>query len=246
MTKQIITFNNKAYLAPEAGIVQGHVDFTIDDMTGAQLLELYNLVSSNLGRGRVKRFADTKSAIRRTWTILQEYDAQDEGGDPALVRDNGEKVVDTKGAVTLSESDKAQIASEAASRPPAPKSEQLLQAAAAARKEPTTGGRGNIWRRAKHENVSKVAYRPEAGTVQGELYALLTRPGGITMEDYCEAAQKIKTKDATLFTPSSVWGALRYLFVTNRGYGLNFDGTKLQLIVPQDERQSSRKLKREG
>ena len=150
--------------------------------------------------------------------------------------------------IVLSDTDKNQIAQEAAARKPAeaPKSEQLLQAAAAAKKAPTTGGRGNIWRRAKHENASKVAYRPLDGTVQGELYKLLTREGGIPMEEYCEAAKQIKTKDATLFTPSSVWGALRYLFVTNRGYGLDFDGTKLALLVPNDERQSSRKLEREG
>ena len=72
---------------------------------------------------------------------------------------------------------------------------------------------------------------------------LTSQPDGLTMEAYCEAAAKVKTKDATLFTPSSVWGALRYLFVTNRGYGLDFDGTRLKLLVPADERQSSRKLK---
>ncbi len=219
------------------------------DLGGPALISLYNLVASNLGQGAVRKFADLSKGRTRTWAKLVGWHSQPDDfsmSQEELDKQQGRKK--SEPAVQLSDEDKQQIAQEAAARKPAevPKSEQLLQAAAAARKTPTTGGRGNIWRRAKHENPSKVAYRPEAGTVQGELYALLTREGGILMEDYCEAAKQIKTKDATLFTPSSVWGALRYLFVTKRGYGLDFDGQKLQLLVPADERQSSRKLKREG
>jgi hypothetical protein len=46
-------------------------------MEGGDLLTTYNLVASNLGKGRVNRFADRKTAVRRLWAILQEYAAQD-------------------------------------------------------------------------------------------------------------------------------------------------------------------------
>jgi hypothetical protein len=255
MTVKTIKFAGNTYsedLVPAAGGVQAK---PLTGMNGGQLLELYNLVSSNLGRGRVKRFADTKSAIRRTWAILQEYAVQPEEGaeiiepgDPrwdeskthALVRDNGETVTDTKGAVTLTDTDKAQVASEAADRKTdeLPKSEQLLQAAAAARREPTTSRRGNIWRRAKHEDAARTAYRPRPGSLQRVMYDALTREGGITMEDFCDVVEKSGSRDKMMYNPSGVWGGLRYLFVTLRGYGLDFDGERLRLLVPKDERET--------
>lgn len=93
-----------------------------------------------------------------------------------------------------------------------------------------------IWRRVKREEPEKVAYRPVPGSVQAGLYDLLTTEGGMTMEDYCAKAAQLNTRDKTLFTPPQVWGALRYLFVTKRGYGLDFDGQRIRLLVPADER----------
>jgi hypothetical protein len=54
-------------------------DKFLDQMTGPELLSLHNLVASNLGKGSTKRFADTKTALRRTWAILEEYQATDVG-----------------------------------------------------------------------------------------------------------------------------------------------------------------------
>ena len=271
MTTTTITFLGKNY--GQANIPNAaQQPIIIGGLSGPALVTLHNLVSSNLGQGAVKRFSSLDKAINRTWAKLVEYqatvdaeagqhdDLQDDvemAGYEAKagaieVNPSGTAIVHTgepgSFKLVLSEEDKTLIADEAAARKPAelPKSEQLIAAAAAARTAPTPGGRSNIWRRPKHENPSKIAYRPEDGTVQAGLYALLTQPGGITMDAYCAAAQALKTKDRTLFTPPAVWGALRYLFVTTRGYGLDFDGTVLKLLVPNDERQSSRKLKREG
>lgn len=268
----IITFASKTYAQAYSAGAPNPKPICIELLGAGELLSLYNLVAANLGQGRVKRFSDTASARKRTWAKLVEYQATidaeakaddfsmspaelsaqtlrpkaDEGQHDDLQEDA--EMAGYEAKVTLTPADRAQIADEAAARKSVelPKSEQLIAAAAAAKAAPTTGGRSNIWRRPKHENPSKIAYRPEDGTVQAGLYALLTKPGGIEMDAYCAAAKQLKTKDSTLFTPPSVWGALRYLFVTSRGYGLDFDGTKLQLLVPADERQSSRKLKREG
>lgn len=258
----IVKFAGKSYVGSKAGVpTQEAVNLTaLDAMSMAGLVELYNLVSSNLGRGWVKRFADTKAAIRRTWAILQEYDAQPDDDfqmseeelakqtgrpkaeAPVLAEvGNGSAVVqDTSQPnafkVQLSDADKAQIAAEGAARKPAelPKSEQLLQAAAAARTAPS--GRGNVWRRVKREEPSKIAYKPRPGTLQGQMYDGLTRDGGISMEDFCDLVEKSGSKDKMMYTPSGVWGGLRYLFVTLRGYGLDFDGKMLKLLVPADER----------
>lgn len=260
MTTKTIKFGSSVYsedLVPASGGVQPK---PLSGMNGGQLLELYNLVSSNLGRGRVKRFSDNKAAIRRTWAILQEYDAQPDddfqmseeelskqtgrpkaeapvvaevGNDSAVVQDTSQP---NSFKVQLSDADKAQIAAEGAARKSAelPKSEQLLQAAAAARTAPS--GRGNVWRRVKREEPSKIAYKPRPGTLQGQMYEGLTRDGGISMEDFCDLVEKSGSKDKMMYTPSGVWGGLRYLFVTLRGYGLDFDGKMLKLLVPADER----------
>lgn len=161
MTYKIVTFAGKAYsaeLVPSAGGVQ---PIPMDGLNGSQLLELYNLVSSNLGRGRVKRFADTKTAIKRTWGILQEYAAQPDEDfemgeeelaaqkERGLVRPSGEPVVDTKGPVSiLDEADKKQIVDEAAARKPHPAataSEALIKVVSeqAARTQAQTALRNN-------------------------------------------------------------------------------------------------------
>lgn len=75
MTVRTITFLSKRYMeANPSGFVPGLADaISVADMTGAQLITLYNLVSSNLGRGSVKRFADSKSGAKRTWKLLCDW-----------------------------------------------------------------------------------------------------------------------------------------------------------------------------
>ena len=72
----MIKFLQSVYaLAPAVGVV---ADKFLEQMTGPELLSLHNLVASNLGRTGTKRFSDTKSAIRRTWAILEEYAQADD------------------------------------------------------------------------------------------------------------------------------------------------------------------------
>lgn len=104
------------------------------------------------------------------------------------------------------------------------------------RKEAASEVQSDRWRRVKREEPQKVAYRPLPGSVQDGLYQLLTASPALTMEEYCARASELNTSDRTLFVAPQVWGALRYLFVTKRGYGLDFDGTHIRLIVPADER----------
>lgn len=208
-------------------------------LTGPELLQMYNELADILGQSEVKRFSDSKTAVKRTWAMLQAYAA-------------AKPETQMKGHVRAADAPHPAIKSITSVSGPA-LDKQKRQAAAADEaikakpvQPPAAAGpaKRSIWRRAKHEAAAKIAYRPEPGTVQAQLYDILTSsPDGLTMEDYCARAAQVKTKDSTLFTPSAVWGALRYLFVTNRGYGLDFDGTRLKLLVPADERQSSRKLK---
>jgi len=48
----------------------------LDCLTGPQLVDLHNLIAANIGQGRVKRFADAKTAVRRTWAMLEAYEAE--------------------------------------------------------------------------------------------------------------------------------------------------------------------------
>jgi hypothetical protein len=222
MTAKTVTFAKKAYsldLIPAASGVQA---IPLSGLNGGQLLELYNLVSANLGRGRVKRFADTKSAIRRTWAILEEYDAQGPAGaeTPAAAPKKGTSK--PKGeAVQLSDTDKAQIKQEAADR-----------------KASTSTTTVERWRTPKRREPSKRCYMPRPGSKQDVAYKLLTQEGGIRVEDLCTEMSKLDKagKNSTEWKePGTIWGSLNYLFVTQKGYGLDFDGERIRLLVGKDE-----------
>jgi hypothetical protein len=74
----MIKFLGKTYAQTRTAAENG-ADLFLDQLTGAQLVELHNLVRSNLGLSTTKRFADTKTAIKRTWAALEAYDqANDE------------------------------------------------------------------------------------------------------------------------------------------------------------------------
>lgn len=72
MTNRSIQFNSVNYVKePFFGMPAGAV--SVAAMMGPDALELYNMVASNLGKSRVKRFADLKTAARRTWEVLTEW-----------------------------------------------------------------------------------------------------------------------------------------------------------------------------
>ena len=51
----------------------------LKQMKGSELVPLYNIIASNLGEKPVKKFTDLKTAVKRTWKILNwyaEYDAE--------------------------------------------------------------------------------------------------------------------------------------------------------------------------
>lgn len=230
MTKTIAFAAKRYMLDNPQGFEPGLGDvIAVAQMTGAQLLELYNLVSSNLGRGRVKRFSDTKAAIRRTWAILEEYDAQGPAGaetkpNETPVNDSGTKLVNTgKDAfkVELSEKDRASINQEAADRK--------------AQKPATKVER---WRTPKRREPSKRCYMPRPGSKQDQAYQLLTQEGGIRVEDFCSAMAALDKdgKNSTEWRePGTIWGGLNYLFVTQKGYGLEFDGERIRLLKGAEE-----------
>lgn len=98
----MIKFLGKTYAQTQTPAERG-ADLFLDQLTGPQLVELHNLVRSNLGLSTTKRFADTKTAIKRTWSALEQYD---QANDESL----------GKGQVELSEADKRQVKDEAESR----------------------------------------------------------------------------------------------------------------------------------
>lgn len=74
-------FNGKTFYASQSpGQALGPNDVLIESMTGPQLLETFNLVAANLGRGRVKRFADPATGRKRLIAILTDYASQDDAG----------------------------------------------------------------------------------------------------------------------------------------------------------------------
>ncbi len=100
----MIKFGNTTY-APTHTAADNNADKYLDQMTGPELVSLYRLVKSNLGEEvRTTRFSDTKTAIKRTWEALEQFDkASDES-------------LGSAGKVELSDRDKQQIKAEAEDR----------------------------------------------------------------------------------------------------------------------------------
>lgn len=70
-TPVAITFGRAAFV-----LDQDHGDFVgLSNMTGPELVKMYNELAFELGTAEVARFSDTKAAIRRTWAQLQAYAA---------------------------------------------------------------------------------------------------------------------------------------------------------------------------
>lgn len=234
----------------------------VSTLATSDIVATYNELAFELGEPSVNRFANRSKAESRLVavadrhaamlrnrcgteapvgaaepvTLVQKHTADGASvlvkptQDPVLVSqtitpsaDGHSVTVDTQVTVQLDGSDKAQIKAEAAARTPV--------AEGAPR-----------WAKPKQEAASKTAYRPRPNSSQQRMYDMLTRePNGIDIEEFCAAMKD--EGDKTLHQPSTVWSCLRYLFVTSKGYGLNFDGHNLRLIVPQDEREAIKATK---
>lgn len=222
MTKTI-AFGGKQY-AQTGYVGKPQNVIALDDptVTSPGLLEVYNLVSANLGRGRVKRFADLNSARRRTWDILEEYDTQGPAGTDTSTPAPKKEAAKPRGEkVQLTEADKASIKQEAADR-----------------KAATSTSTVERWRTPKRREPSKRCYMPRPGSKQDAAYKLLTQEGGIRVEDLCTEMSKLDTvgKNSTEWKePGTIWGSLNYLFVTQKGYGLDFDGERIKLLIGKEE-----------
>lgn len=190
----------------------------VTTLTTARILELYNQLAFELGKPEVKRFSSRTTGESRLVGIA---DAAREA---------------RKGKGLLNETDQRQVKQEAEMR----KAEQ--KPAPAPTPKPTPAPTAPVaagaprWARPKKEPAAKIAYKPRPGSSQAIMYDALTQPGGIDIEQFCEAMKAAGIKDKTLHSPPSVWSCLRYLFVTSKGYGLTFDGRNIGLVVPKDER----------
>jgi hypothetical protein len=212
MTKRTIKFLGDNYAEPSTVATDGST-ILVGKLSGAELVDLYNLVSSNLGRGRVKRFADTKTGVKRTWAILQEYDAQLETPRPTNQAHGMEPPT-----VQLTPEDKAQVADEAASRggyqsalpalqpKQSPKRSDVLlaqlaatgaknQAQADLRSRPAPGDAAKaaempaLRKAAKALSLApkKKVYARKAGSKQAVLVDMLSRPQGATFSELYDA-----------------------------------------------------------
>jgi hypothetical protein len=205
MTAKTVAFLGKVYAPTFIPLAPDPKPINIDLLGNSELLDLYNLVSANLGRGRVKRFADAATAKRRTWAILEKYEAEvKQMAEPIVAQVN--RATSKKPAAQLSPADKKQVADEAKARKPTPQSEQLLSAAAAAgaksqaqaklRTSPPPSGDAakdaempilrKTMRPINLEPKNKV-YARKAGSKQATLVDLLSRPQGATFGELYDA-----------------------------------------------------------
>lgn len=193
-------------------------------VTMADLRTTYNNAADELGMTSVKKFADRETAVRRVTQIMKQLEEQQR---------TAKLPEDASSGVVAPPVERLQAAVREAIDAPPPVTTPAVAAAPAPKPE--------AWRKPKHLNASKVAYRPRADSVQARQYALLTQEGGITLEAFCAAGPSTGTKDKSFLSPAGVWSGLNYLFVSLKGYGLDFDGTHIRLLVPGDEREQPAK-----
>ena len=129
------------------------------------------------------------------------------------------------------------VAARKAARKAARQAEAAKAAVDAAPPVPTPAVRPSAerWRKAKRVEPGRVAYRPRAGSKQDKMYGMLTADAGVTPEAFCHVMNTLEG-GSDKWTASSIWSSLNYLFVTLKGYGLEFDGQVFRLLRPADER----------
>lgn len=196
----------------------------VSTLSTARIVELYNQLAFELGENTVSRFATRPKAEGRLIGIADRHRL----AHPKPVKGADDLMFQGK----LDKHQKAKQEPAPAPKPSPAPAPAALVAPGAVR-----------WAKAKREEPAKIAYKPRPGSSQAKMYDLLARPEGVDIQDFCDIMKGEGIKDKTLHTPPSVWSCLRYLFVTSKGYGLSFDGSRLQLLVPKDEREPVGKAK---
>ena len=100
---------------------------------------------------------------------------------------------------------------------------------------PAPAAKPERWRRPKRCEPGPVAYKPRAGSKQAVMYDLLTLAPRVSLERVCETMLAHGGSERS-WVPEKVWGELSFVLATQKGYGLDFDGTTIQLLIPADER----------
>lgn len=193
----MIKFLNKTY-AQTRTAASNKADVFVDEMTGPQLVELYRLVCSNMGKEtRVTRFSDAKTGIKRVWGVLEEYAAEE-------AADAGEQQAP---AVELTEADKQQVKLEAQDRK------------AAEPKEPKARKpRGMRFVFPVGDEIKEV--RP--GTNRAKLVELFTTGKGVTFDEALAATWGAKGDMDAEVAKKTCYEAIRLLHYYV-GYGMKQD-----------------------
>lgn len=162
---KIVTFLGKSYsLDPAPPGAPDPKPIAINLLSASELLTIYNLVASNLGKTPTNRFADSSSARRRTWALLEEFDTVVAQEREDLERMQGDGKDETGSGPTYTAPEP-----EAPKPPPTPKVERKK--------------RGMRFVFPAEDKVKPV--RPESA--RGKALAVLQREGGGTFKDVQDA-----------------------------------------------------------
>ena len=205
MNPTAINFNNVAC-----------TEASLNELSGPALVELYNDVIGTFRNGEsvpnVRRFADKKSAVSRTWKMLQRYAEANPEVEAEPVKAEPQKVETVNETATP-----APVAAPKA--PKAPKSAEEKKA-----------------RAPRGTNLAAPGHAPipcREGSKQAMLLDMLSRPNGATMAELIEALSG-GNKPWTEATVRSGFGWDMKL----KGYGVrsafDADGTeRFHIVVPE-------------
>lgn len=212
------------------------INFT--DVPTSTLVTVYNACAVLLGSNPVKKFADRATAEKRTKFALSQLAPEKRPAPFTEALPGGATALDTmKGSVRAKDAPHPAIKSVTSVSGPAlaEASKEAIVTTKDATPTPAVTPTGERWRRPKRVAPGKVAYRPRPGSLQQAMYDLLTQEGGVTVEAFCAEMERLGAKP-TMTKLAQTWSNLGYLFVTLKGYGLEFDGQVIKLLVPADER----------
>lgn len=230
------------------------------DIETKVLVAAHNACAAMLGSTPVNKFKDRATAERRTAFLLSQVNPEKRPAPFNEPLPGGAKQLDAmKGDVRAKDAPHPMIKSITSTSGPAIQPRDavdpdLSMARKAMGKEPLpptkdatptppVADKAARWRKPKTTQPSKVAYRPRAGSLQDRMYKLLTQIGpqgerGVTVEEFC-ADMEAAGAAPTMLKHEQTWSNLGYLFVSQKGYGLEFDGMRIWLLVPKDERDAA-------